>query len=69
SRLVLVVAGSEGAVLMVESDAEVLSEDLMLGAVVFGHDQQQVVIDNINSLVAEAGKPMWDWQAPAVNEA
>ena len=69
SRLDLVVAGTAGAVLMVESEAEVLSEDQMLGAVVFGHDQQQVVIENINSLVAEAGKPKWDWQAPAVNEA
>lgn len=69
SSLDLVVAGTAGAVLMVESEADVLSEDQMLGAVVFGHEQQQVVIDNINSLVAEAGKPKWDWQAPAVNEA
>ena len=69
SRLDLVVAGTAGAVLMVESEADVLSEDQMLGAVVFGHDQQQVVIENINALVAEAGKPKWDWQAPAVNEA
>ncbi|EFE97510.1 polyribonucleotide nucleotidyltransferase [Serratia odorifera] len=68
SRLDLVVAGTEGAVLMVESEADVLSEDQMLGAVVFGHEQQQVVIENINSLVAEVGKPKWDWQAPAVNE-
>jgi polyribonucleotide nucleotidyltransferase len=69
SSLDLVVAGTAGAVLMVESEADVLSEDQMLGAVVFGHDQQQIVIENINSLVAEAGKPKWDWQAPAVNEA
>ncbi|MFI8414980.1 polyribonucleotide nucleotidyltransferase [Serratia sp. NPDC078593] len=69
SSLDLVVAGTAGAVLMVESEADVLSEDQMLGAVVFGHEQQQVVIENINSLVAEAGKPKWDWQAPAVNEA
>ncbi|MFT8212101.1 MAG: polyribonucleotide nucleotidyltransferase [Symbiopectobacterium sp.] len=67
SRLDLVVAGTQGAVLMVESEADLLSEDQMLGAVVFGHDQQQVVIDNINELVEEAGKPRWDWQAPAVN--
>jgi polyribonucleotide nucleotidyltransferase len=67
SRLDLVVAGTQGAVLMVESEAEVLSEDQMLGAVVFGHEQQQIVIDNINSLVAEAGKPKWDWQPEAVN--
>jgi len=69
SSLDLVVAGTAGAVLMVESEADVLSEDQMLGAVVFGHEQQQIVIENINSLVAEAGKPKWDWQAPAVNEA
>lgn len=67
SRLDLVVAGTQGAVLMVESEAEVLSEDQMLGAVVFGHEQQQIVIDNINSLVAEVGKPKWDWQPEAVN--
>lgn len=47
---------------MVESEAELLSEDQMLGAVVFGHEQQQVVIQNINELVKEAGKPRWDWQ-------
>ncbi|MGG2140772.1 polyribonucleotide nucleotidyltransferase [Symbiopectobacterium sp. RP] len=69
SRLDLVVAGTQGAVLMVESEAYLLSEDQMLGAVVFGHEQQQVVIDNINELVKEAGKPRWDWQAPAVNVA
>ncbi|AHG20811.1 polynucleotide phosphorylase/polyadenylase [Chania multitudinisentens RB-25] len=69
SRLDLVVAGTAGAVLMVESEADVLSEDQMLGAVVFGHDQQQVVIENINALVTEAGKPKWDWQPAPVNEA
>lgn len=69
SSLDLVVAGAAGAVLMVESEADVLSEDQMLGAVVFGHQQQQVVIESINSLVAEAGKPKWDWQAPVVNAA
>ncbi len=67
SRLDLVVAGTEGAVLMVESEADILSEDQMLGAVVFGHDQQQIVIENINALVAEVGKPKWDWQSPEVN--
>lgn len=67
SRLDLVVAGTQNAVLMVESEAQLLSEDQMLGAVVYGHDQQQVVIDNINQLVAEAGKPKWQWQAQDVN--
>ncbi|MXP55539.1 polyribonucleotide nucleotidyltransferase [Pantoea sp. Seng] len=69
SRLDLVVAGTQNAVLMVESEAEVLTEDQMLGAVVFGHEQQQVVIENINSLVAEAGKPRWDWQPEPANDA
>ena len=69
SKLDLVVAGTEAAVLMVESEAELLSEDQMLGAVVFGHEQQQVVIQNINELVKEAGKPRWDWQPEPVNEA
>ena len=67
SSLDLVVAGTKGAVLMVESEADVLSEDQMLGAVVFGHEQQQIVIDNINSLVAEVGKAKWDWQPEVVN--
>ncbi|QGX93072.1 polyribonucleotide nucleotidyltransferase [Tatumella sp. TA1] len=69
SRLDLVVAGTENAVLMVESEAEILSEDQMLGAVVFGHDQQQVVIENIKQLVEKAGKPRWDWQPEAVSES
>ncbi|MEC5319463.1 polyribonucleotide nucleotidyltransferase [Brenneria populi subsp. brevivirga] len=69
SRLDLVVAGTEGAVLMVESEADLLSEDQMLGAVVFGHEQQQVVIQNINDLVKEAGKPRWDWQPELANDA
>ncbi|WP_434747156.1 polyribonucleotide nucleotidyltransferase [Pantoea sp. Lu_F5_004] len=69
SRLDLVVAGTQNAVLMVESEAEILSEEQMLGAVVFGHDQQQIVIENINALVAEAGKPRWDWQPEADNTA
>ncbi|MFB6434897.1 MAG: polyribonucleotide nucleotidyltransferase [Candidatus Malihini olakiniferum] len=69
SRLDLVVAGTQGAVLMVESEADLLSEDQMLCAVAFGYEQQQVVIHNINELVKEAGKPRWDWQAPAINTA
>ena len=69
SDLELVVAGTKDAVLMVESEARELSEDVMLGAVVFGHQQMQVAIDAINALVAEAGRPKWDWQAPAKNEA
>ncbi len=69
SRLDLVVAGTKSAVLMVESEADLLSEDQMLAAVVFGHDQQQVVIDNINEFVAKANCEKWDWVAPAKNEA
>ena len=68
AQLDLVVAGTEGAVLMVESEAKQLSEEIMLGAVVFGHDQMQVAIKAINELVEVAGKPEWDWQAPAKNE-
>ena len=68
AQLDLVVAGTEGAVLMVESEAKQLSEEIMLGAVVFGHDQMQAAIKAINELVEEAGKPEWDWQAPAKNE-
>lgn len=67
SSLDLVVAGTSKAVLMVESEAYALSEDQMLGAVIFGHHQQQIVIDNINSLITEAGKPKWNWQPPMVN--
>jgi len=69
SQLDLVVAGTADAVLMVESEADCLTEDAMLGAVVFGHDQMQVAINAINELVAEVGKPAWDWQAPEVNTA
>ena len=65
SRLNLVVAGTDKAVLMVESEADLLTEDEMLGAVTFGHDQMQTAINAIKELVAEAGKPKWDWQAPA----
>ena len=68
SQLDLVVAGTESAVLMVESEAKELSEEVMLGAVVFGHDQMQVAINAINELVEEAGKPEWDWQAAPKNE-
>ncbi len=69
SALELVVAGTEDAVLMVESEAHELSEEVMLDAVMFGHEQMQVAIDAIHDLVAEAGKPEWDWQPPAKNEA
>jgi len=68
SKLDLVVAGTAQAVLMVESEAKVLPEDVMLGSVVFGHEQMQVVINAINELKAEAGKPAWDWTAPAGND-
>jgi len=68
SGLNLVVAGTERAVLMVESEADQLPEDVMLGAVLFGHQQMQVAIDAIHSLVREAGKPAWDWQSAAKNE-
>ena len=62
SQLDLVIAGTENAVLMVESQAQELSEAVMLGAVMFGHQQQQVVIQAINELARQAGKPAWDWQ-------
>ncbi|MFM8863836.1 MAG: polyribonucleotide nucleotidyltransferase [Limnohabitans sp.] len=65
SVLDLVVAGTEAAVLMVESEANQLSEDIMLGAVVYGHEQSQAAINAIHELVRDAGKPVWDWQAPA----
>ena len=68
SDLELVVAGTANAVLMVESEANVLSEEVMLGAVMFGHKAMQVAISTINELVAEAGKPKWEWAAPAANE-
>ncbi|MGF1691379.1 polyribonucleotide nucleotidyltransferase [Photobacterium kagoshimensis] len=67
SRLDLVVAGTEGAVLMVESEADRLSEEQMLQAVVFGHDQQQTVINAIKEFAAEVATPAWDWTAPVVN--
>jgi polyribonucleotide nucleotidyltransferase len=65
----LVVAGTEAAVLMVESEAQQLSEEIMLGAVVFGHAQGAVAINAIHELVRDAGKPVWDWKAPAKDEA
>jgi polyribonucleotide nucleotidyltransferase len=69
SQLDLVVAGTEAAVLMVESEADQLSEEVMLGAVVFGHTEMQKAINAINELVEEAGKPEWDWQAAPKDEA
>ncbi|MGB2901924.1 MAG: polyribonucleotide nucleotidyltransferase [Candidatus Dechloromonas phosphoritropha] len=68
SQLDLVVAGTESAVLMVESEARELSEEIMLGAVVFGHNESVKAINAINELVEEAGKPEWDWQAPTKDE-
>ena len=69
SQLDLVVAGTEAAVLMVESEADQLPEDIMLGAVVFGHTQGAIAINAIHELVRDAGKTAWDWQAPARDEA
>lgn len=69
SSLDLVVAGTEAAVLMVESQAKQLSEEIMLGAIAFGHQQMQHAINAINELVEEAGKPEWDWQPAPANEA
>lgn len=67
SKLDLVVAGTGNAVLMVESEANCLGEDVMLGAVVYGHEQMQAAITAIGELAAEAGKPSWDWVAPEEN--
>jgi polyribonucleotide nucleotidyltransferase len=69
SELDLVVAGTSGAVLMVESEAKLLSEEVMLGAVMFGHQQMQAAIHAIAELATEAAKPSWDWQAPARDES
>jgi len=69
SALDLIVAGTERAVLMVESEAQQLSEEVMLGGVVFGHEQMQTAIDAIHELVREGGKPEWDWKPAAKNEA
>ena len=68
SKLDMVVAGTADAVLMVESEAKELSEDQMLGAVLFAHQEMQTVIQAINELAEEAGKPRWDWQAAPINE-
>ena len=68
SQLDLIVAGTEKAVLMVESEAKLLSEEVMLGAVTFGHRAMQTVVQAVRELVAEAGIKPWSWQAPAVNE-
>jgi polyribonucleotide nucleotidyltransferase len=65
SDLDLVVAGTKDAVLMVESEAGGLTEEVMLGAVMYGHEQMQTAIDTINELAAETGRPAWDWEAPA----
>ncbi|PIQ51788.1 MAG: polyribonucleotide nucleotidyltransferase [Comamonadaceae bacterium CG12_big_fil_rev_8_21_14_0_65_59_15] len=68
SQMDLVVAGTETAVLMVESEADQLSEEVMLGAVMFGHAQGAIAINAIHELVRDAGKPVWDWKAPAKDE-
>lgn len=68
SQLDMVVAGTSEAVLMVESEAQELTEDQMLGAVLFAHQEMQTVIKAISELVEEAGKPRWEWSAPAVDE-
>ncbi len=67
SELDLVVAGTESAVLMVESEANVLSEDTMLGAVMYGHEQLQTVVSNVNEFAQEVGTEAWDWQPEAEN--
>lgn len=69
SKMDLVVAGTEAAVLMVESEAQQLSEEIMLGGVVFGHEQGNIAINAIHELVRDAGKPAWDWTPPAKDEA
>src|SRR6478736_6820920 len=69
SQMDLIVAGTEAAVLMVESEALQLSEEIMLGGVVFGHEQAAIAINAIHELVRDAGKPVWEWQAPAEDEA
>ncbi len=65
STMDLVVAGTEAAVLMVESEAKQLSEEIMLAAIMFGHEQGNIAINAIHELVRDAGKPVWDWKAPA----
>ena len=68
SRLNLVVAGTDSAVLMVESEAQELSEEQMLGAVIFGHDQMKEAISEIRSLADEVGQPAWEWEPPQTDE-
>ncbi len=68
SKMDLIVAGTDVAVLMVESEADQLSEDVMLGGIVYGHEQGNIAINAIHELVRDAGKPMWDWAAPAKDE-
>ena len=69
TQMDLIVAGTEVAVLMVESEAKQLSEEVMLGGVVFGHEQGNIAIAAINELVKDAGKSAWEWVAPAKDEA
>lgn len=69
SDLELVVAGTDSAVLMVESEANILSEDVMLGAVMYGHKEMQVVINAIKELASEVGKPRWEWTAPETDQS
>ena len=69
SRLNLVVAGTENAVLMVESEADVLSEEQMLGAVTFGHDASRAVVQAVREFAAEVDKPKWNWEAPAKDQS
>ena len=68
SQLDLIVAGTQNAVLMVESEAHELSEEIMLGGVVYGHDQAKIAIEAIQELVRDAGKPEWDWKPAPKNE-
>src|SRR5690606_145375 len=68
SQLDLVVAGTAQGVLMVESEASGLPEEVMLGAVTFGHERMQVAIQAINDLARQAGKPSWDWQPPPADQ-
>ena len=68
TKMDLVVAGTQAAVLMVESEAQQLSEEVMLGGIVFGHEQGNIAIAAINELVRDAGKPAWDWHPPAKDE-
>ena len=69
SSLTMTVAGTQSAVLMVESEAKELTEDQMLGAVLFAHQEMQVVIDNVQALADEVGKPRWDWSEEKPDEA